>query len=100
MKVMKEEDIYKTILMPHVSEKATMIAEKVAYHAFKVAKTATKIEIKQAVEALFSVKVDKVQVLNVKGKQKRFGRFQGRRSDWKKAYVKLAPGYEIDLSNS
>ena len=63
-----------------------------------MATDATKPEVKAAVELLFNVKVDSVQILNVKGKVKRFGRFTGRRSDWKKAYVSLTPGQEIDFS--
>ena len=64
---------------------------------FKVRTDASKAEIRQAVEMLFDVKVDGVSVVNVKGKAKRFGRTMGRRSDWKKAYVKLAEGSEIDF---
>jgi large subunit ribosomal protein L23 len=64
---------------------------------FKVARDATKPEIKRAVELMFEVKVQKVTVATVKGKHKRFGRIQGRRSDWKKAYVTLEAGHEIDF---
>jgi len=63
-----------------------------------VQKHATKKQVKSAVELMFSVEVDSVQVLNVKGKQKRFGGSLGQRSDWKKAYVKLKPGHDIDFS--
>ncbi|MPQ72108.1 50S ribosomal protein L23, partial [Pseudomonas sp. MWU12-2323] len=85
-------------LAPIVSEKSTMIAEKNQQVAFRVAKDATKPEIKVAVEMLFNVKVDGVSTVNVKGKVKRFGRTIGRRSDWKKAYVSLVEGQEIDLT--
>ena len=74
------------------------MADKYEQVVFKVATDATKPEVKAAVELLFNVKVDSVQILNVKGKVKRFGRFTGRRSDWKKAYVSLTPGQEIDFS--
>lgn len=83
---------------PVISEKSTVAAETNKRFVFKVQKQATKKQIKQAVEKMFSVEVDSVQVLNVKGKQKRFGRVVGKRSDWKKAYVKLKPGNDIDFS--
>jgi large subunit ribosomal protein L23 len=94
---MNQERLYKVLLAPHVSEKATRQADLANQHAFKVAADATKPEIKAAVEALFKVKVTAVQVSVVKGKQKRFGRMTGKRSDWKKAYVTLAPGDDIQL---
>lgn len=83
---------------PIVSEKSTIAAEKNNRFVFKVLKQATKKQVKSAVELMFSVEVDSVQVLNVKGKQKRFGGSLGQRSDWKKAYVKLKPGHDIDFS--
>lgn len=83
---------------PIVSEKSTVAAETNKRFVFKVQKQATKKQIREAVEKMFSVEVAAVQVLNVKGKQKRFGRFAGKRSDWKKAYVKLKPGNDIDFS--
>jgi large subunit ribosomal protein L23 len=83
---------------PVVSEKSTLAAEANKRFVFKVQKQATKKQIKAAVEKMFSVEVDVVQVLNVKGKQKRFGGTVGKRSDWKKAYVKLKPGNDIDFS--
>ena len=83
---------------PIISEKSTLGAEKYKRFVFKVQKQATKKHIKKAVELMFNVEVDSVQVLNVKGKQKRFGRTLGQRSDWKKAYVKLKPGHDIDFS--
>ncbi|AUH52702.1 50S ribosomal protein L23 [Chromobacterium sp. ATCC 53434] len=95
---MNQERLLQVILAPIVSEKSTMIAEKNQQMAFRVAKDATKPEIKAAVELLFNVKVDGVSTVNVKGKVKRFGRSIGRRSDWKKAYVSLVEGQEIDLT--
>ena len=95
---MNQERLTQVILAPVVSEKSTLVADKNEQVVFKVATDATKPEVKAAVELLFNVKVDSVQILNVKGKVKRFGRFIGRRSDWKKAYVCLTPGQEIDFS--
>jgi large subunit ribosomal protein L23 len=83
---------------PIISEKSTIAAEKNKRFVFKVQKQATKKHIKNAVELMFNVEVDSVHVLNVKGKQKRFGRSLGQRPDWKKAYVKLKPGHDIDFS--
>jgi len=83
---------------PIISEKSTIAAETHKRFVFKVQKQATKKHIKSAVELMFNVEVDSVQVLNVKGKQKRFGQSLGQRSDWKKAYVKLKPGHDIDFS--
>jgi large subunit ribosomal protein L23 len=83
---------------PIISEKSTNAAEKDRQFVFKVQKHATKKQVKNAVEIMFSVEVDTVQVLNVKGKQKRVGRSLGQRSDWKKAYVKLKSGHDIEFS--
>ena len=83
---------------PIISEKSTIAAEKNRQVVFKVQKQATKKQVKSAVEVMFNVEVDSVQVLNIKGKQKRFGRSLGQRSDWKKAYVKLKLGHDIDFS--
>jgi large subunit ribosomal protein L23 len=80
---------------PHLSEKSHMVAEKNQV-VLKVRTDATKKEVKQAVELLFEAKVDSVQVVNVKGKTKRFQQAQGRRADWKKAYVKLAEGSSVE----
>ncbi len=85
---------------PIISEKSAIIADKSNQFVFKVNKTATKLQIKHAVELMFEVKVDTVRVLNVKGKIKRFGRSLGKRSDWKKAYVKLQSGYNIELATA
>jgi large subunit ribosomal protein L23 len=86
------------ILAPVVTEKATMVAEKNNQVAFRVVADATKPEIKAAVELLFKVEVDSVQVANRKGKEKRFGRFIGRRRNERKAYVSLKAGQEIDFT--
>lgn len=94
---MNEERLYQVILAPVISEKATHIADKYEQVIFRVAADATKPEIKAAVEMLFKVQVDEVKVANVKGKVKRFGRFFGRRANWKKAYVCLKPGQEINF---
>lgn len=85
---------------PIVSEKSANVADKSNQFVFKVAKTATKLQVKNAVELMFDVKVESVRVLNVKGKIKRFGRTLGKRSDWKKAYVKLQSGYNIELATA
>jgi large subunit ribosomal protein L23 len=95
---MKEERLLQVILAPVISEKATMLADKREQVIFRVATSATKPEIKAAVELLFKVQVKDVKVANVKGKNKRFGRFTGRRSDWKKAYVCLKPGQELNFA--
>ncbi len=90
-----QERLMTVIRGPHLSEKAHMAAEKNQV-VLKVRIDATKTEIKQAVEFMFEVKVDNVQVVNVKGKTKRFGQIKGRRSDWKKAYVRLAEGSSLE----
>jgi large subunit ribosomal protein L23 len=95
---MKEERLLQVILAPVISEKATMLADKREQVIFRVSTDATKPEIKAAVEMLFKVEVEAVQVANVKGKVKRFGRFTGRRSDWKKAFVCLKPGQELNFA--
>jgi len=94
---MNQERLMKVLLAPHISEKSSIVAEANNQVVFKVATDASKPEIKQAVELLFDVKVDRVQVSNVKGKTKRFGAKMGRRSDWKKAYITLQEGQEIDF---
>ena len=95
---MSQDRLYNVLLAPIVSEKSTMIGEKNEQIAFRVKHDATKPEIKAAVELLFKVQVDSVQVLNQKGKSKRFGRFEGRRSNVRKAYVTLKPGQEINFA--
>jgi large subunit ribosomal protein L23 len=95
-----EERLLNILLAPQISEKATYVAEKNEQVIFHVVSDATKPEVKAAVELLFKVSVENVQISNVKGKQKRFGKYTGRRSDWKKAYVCLAPGQEINFAAS
>ena len=92
---MKQERLMKILLAPHISEKTIAAADNVV--VFKVARDASKPEIKSAVELMFSVKVQAVNVVNVKGKAKRVGAIRGRRSDWKKAYVTLEAGQQIDF---
>ncbi|MDP3705406.1 MAG: 50S ribosomal protein L23 [Legionellaceae bacterium] len=95
---MNAEKLMMVLREPHTSEKATVLAEKFKQYTFKVLKTATKDEIKQAVEKMFNVKVQSVSVLNVKGKKKRFKQLSGKRNDWKKAFVSLHPDYDIDFT--
>ncbi|HNP36615.1 MAG TPA: 50S ribosomal protein L23 [Woeseiaceae bacterium] len=90
-----QERLMTVIRGPHLSEKAHVATEKNQV-VLRVRTDASKAEIKKAVELLFEVSVERVQVVNVKGKTKRFGRTTGRRSDWKKAYVKLAEGASLD----
>ncbi|MCK5662893.1 MAG: 50S ribosomal protein L23 [Thiotrichaceae bacterium] len=93
-----EFNLSNVIKAPVVSEKSTNAAENENRFVFKVANQATKLQVKKSVELMFKVEVEKVQLLNVKGKAKRFGRYMGKRSDWKKAYVKLKEGHDIDFS--
>jgi len=95
---MNVERLMQIVLAPIVTEKATYVAEKNQQIAFRVAPSATKPEIKAAVELLFKVEVESVQVLNQQGKAKRFGRFMGRRRHERKAYVSLKDGQELDFS--
>ncbi|MBS1246743.1 MAG: ribosomal protein [Proteobacteria bacterium] len=91
-------ELYQVILAPHVSEKSTRVAEKNSQIVFRVRRDASKPVIKQAVEKMFNVQVESVAVTNVKGKEKKFGKTPGRRSDWKKAYVRLKPGQDINFA--
>jgi len=95
---MNQERLMKVLLSPIVSEKSTQLAEKRNQVAFRVMEDATKSEVKAAVELLFKVEVDAVQVLNLPGKSKRFGRFVGRRRNTRKAYVCLKAGQEINFA--
>jgi len=92
------ERLMNVVLAPVVSEKSTLVADKNRQYVFRVADDATKPEVKAAVELLFKTKVQSVTVLNVRGKEKRFGRFMGRRRNWKKAYVRLVAGQEINFA--
>lgn len=93
-----EYQLMSVLQAPVISEKSNRVAEKHKQIIFKVQKQATKKQVKSAVEVMFNVQVSSVNLLNVKGKQKRFGRTIGQRSDWKKAYVTLKPGYDIEFS--
>jgi len=96
---MNQERLYQVLVAPLVSEKATNVADQSGQVVFKVAVDANKLEIKKAVEKLFKVKVNGVRVANVKGKVKtnRFG--SARRNNWKKAYIQLAEGHDIDFAS-
>ena len=94
---MNEERLAQVLLSPHISEKSTDVADKYRQVVFTVDPTATKSEISAAVEKMFEVEVENVQVVNVRGKVKRFGRTTGKRKNWKKAYVKLKEGHDIDF---
>ncbi len=94
---MNETQVFDVIVGPHVSEKGTRLADKHRQFVFVVRRDADKPAIKQAVEKMFNVKVEDVKVVNVKGKSKRSGKTPGRRQDWKKAYVSLKPGQDINF---
>ncbi len=91
-------NVYEVIRAPRVSEKTARLQEVSNQYVFEVATTATKADVKAAIEQIFDVKVESVNVVNVKGKQKAFRSRMGRRSDWRKAYVKLADGQTIDVT--
>ena len=92
------EHLMTVVLAPVVSEKSTFVADKNRQYVFRVADDATKPQIKAAVELMFKTKVEGVTVSNVKGKEVRRGRTTGRRRSWKKAYVRLAEGQEINFA--
>lgn len=95
--VLNEERMYHIVYGPHVTEKAVSGSDA-NVHTFKVATDASKREIKNAVQFLFEVEVADVRTVNVKGKQKNFGKRAGQRKDWKKAYVRLAEGQSLDVA--
>ena len=97
---MNQERVFKVLVGPHISEKASVLADGKSQFVFKVAVDATKLEIKKAVESLFSVKVDEVRTVNVQGKTKRTARGLGKRNDWKKAYVSIQAGQDLDFTSS
>ncbi len=97
---MNHDRLSRVLIAPHVSEKATRLADSARRHVFKVAPDATKREVRAAIEWLFEVKVVDVGVVNMKGKKKGLGRRRGRRKDWKKAYVALAEGDDIQLGGT
>jgi large subunit ribosomal protein L23 len=92
------DQLMNIVLAPVVSEKSTFVADKNRQYVFRVADDATKPQIKAAIELMFKTKVDNVTVLNVHGKERRFGKLTGRRRNWKKAYVRLAAGQEINFA--
>jgi large subunit ribosomal protein L23 len=94
----RQARLMQVILAPVISEKSTFVADKHGQVAFRVAPHATKPEIKAAVEFMFKVQVEGVTVSNIRGKGKRFGRLAGRRNHWKKAYVRLKAGQEINFA--
>ena len=94
----EQERLTQVLLAPVISEKSTFVADKANQYVFRVAPDATKPQIKAAVELMFKTQVKSVSVVNVRGKEKRFGRFMGRRNNWKKAYVALQPGQEINFA--
>ena len=97
---MNDERLMKVLVAPHISEKSSRVGELHNQVTFKVLPDATKPEIRAAVEKLFEVKVESVTTANFKGKTKGFGRVRGKRSDWKKAYVRLAEGQDIDFAST
>lgn len=97
---MSQERMYQVLLAPHVSEKGTLLADANRQHVFEVLPDATKTEVKAAVEELFKVKVDKVRILNTKGKKKIFAGVLGKRSSLRKAYVTLMPDNDIDFTGT
>lgn len=96
---MNQARLMRLLLAPRITEKSTNLGDKYRQFVFKVYKDATKPEIKRAVELMFNVQVESVRTANLKGKQKRYRQAMGYRSDWKKAYVKLKPGFDIDFMN-
>ena len=96
---MNQERIFQILKTPHISEKSAVLGDNANQAVFQVATDAKKAEIKAAVEQLFDVKVANVRTVNMKGKTKRQGQRRGKRSDWKKAYVSLQQGHEIDLAS-
>ncbi len=98
MAIVNEQKIMKVLLEPKVTEKSSMVGELNNQYVFKVTRNATKPEIKKAVELMFDgAEVESVQVANVKGKRKIFKRMPGQRANWKKAYIRLKPGFDIDF---
>ena len=93
---MTKEQLMSVLIAPHVTEKTSMAMQNHNQYTFRVRRDATKVDIKQAVELMFDVKVSGVQVVNEPGKARRFGRTAGRTQDWKKAYVSLEQGQTID----
>ncbi len=97
---MNEERLLKIVLSPHMSEKAVLGTEKRNDYVFEILPDANKAEVKQAIEYLFNTKVKQVRIVNVKPKPRRFGNTIGTKKGWKKAYVTLASGQQIDFTGS
>jgi len=95
---MKNVKLYNVLITPIITEKSNTAAEKRQQVVFKVLKSSTKEDVKAAFELAFETKVQAVNLLNVKGKEKRFGRTIGRRDHWKKAYITLVPGQDFDFN--
>ena len=95
---MNPERVFQILRAPHVSEKSALLGDAANQAVFRVSVDANKAEIKEAVEQLFEVKVASVRICKMKGKTKRMGLRKGKRSDWKKAYISLEQGHEIDLA--
>ncbi len=95
--IANQERLMTVLLGPHLSEKSTRVGEANNQVVFRVRRDSTKQEVRRAVEMMFEVKVEGVQIVNIRGKVKRFGQTMGRRHDWKKAYVTLAEGNDIDF---
>ncbi|QPD03103.1 MAG: 50S ribosomal subunit protein L23 [Candidatus Nitrospira kreftii] len=93
-------DMHRVLVQPLLTEKITGLREKTNTVGFVVHPEANRVQIKQAVEALLKVKVEKVNLMNVRGKVKRLGRFSGKRSDWKKAFVTLKEGEKLEMYES
>jgi large subunit ribosomal protein L23 len=93
---MKKEQLMNVLIAPHVTEKTSLAMQNSNQYTFRVQRHATKTDVRQAVELMFDVKVQEVQVVNEPGKKRRFGRTTGRTQDWKKAYVRLIQGQAID----
>ena len=93
---MSRERLMSVLVAPHVTEKTSLMLQDRNQYAFRVRRDATRVEVRQAVELMFDVKVERVNVVNEPGKTRKFGRTSGRTQDWKKAYVRLAEGQSID----
>lgn len=100
MKEINKEQVFKVLLSPYVSEKSTLLADEQRQFVFRVASSATKPQVREAVEKLFDVEVASVRISNVKGKTRRFGQITGRRKGWKKAYVALKDGFDINFATA
>ena len=98
LSVARQQRLMQVLVGPAVSEKSTMVGDKHNQYVFRVERSATKVDVKAAIELMWKVDVEGVQVLNVKGKEKRHGRFVGRRNNWKKAYVRVKAGQEINFA--